>query len=177
MTDAPPPPPAPGSGPGPGPEPGWSPLRAHFIEAGPTFVSGDPRGDRIRLHYYHRPADGALVGKAWFGPGAEGPPGNAHGGSVAAVLDEAMGYAAWIRDIPVVAAKITVEFRAMLPLEIWITLEAWVERRTGRKVKARAHLLGPDGKPFAESNGLFIALPEEHFRALRRAREDEAAGA
>lgn len=160
-----------------GPEPGWVPLRAPFIEAGPTFVSGDPEGDRIRLHYYQRASDAALVGKVWFGPGAEGPPGNAHGGSVAAVLDEAMGYAAWIRDIPVVAAKITIEFRSMLPLETWVILEAWVERQTGRKVKVRAHILGPDAQPIAESDGLFIALPEDHFRALRRARDAGDAGA
>lgn len=160
----------------PDPEPGWRALSAPFIDRGPVFVSGDPTGERIRVHYFQREADSALTGKVWFGPGAEGPPGNAHGGGVAAVLDEAMGYAAWVREIPVVAAKITIEFRQMLPLDTWVILEAWIERRSGRKVKTRAHLLGANGKPFAQAHGLFIALPPDQFHRLREAREARERG-
>lgn len=82
----------------------------------PSFVSGDPFGNRIRVRYFKRERDGALVGKVWFGPGAEGPPGHAHGGSMAAVLDEALGAAAWMSGHPVVAAKLVTVFRRMLPL-------------------------------------------------------------
>ena len=38
-----------------------------------SFISGDPFGKRIRVRYFKRERDGALVGKVWFGPGAEGP--------------------------------------------------------------------------------------------------------
>ena len=78
-------------------EVGWTPIDPlGSVGTGRSFVSGEPDGDRLRVCYYRRDRDGALVGKIWFGPGAEGPPGHAHGGSMAAVLDEAMGAGAWL---------------------------------------------------------------------------------
>src|SRR6185369_4259517 len=100
-----------------GPELGWSAVSPFRDLASRTsFVSGDGNEHRLRVSYYIREADGALVGKAWFGPEAEGPPGCAHGGSIAAVLDEAMGAAAWMRGNPVVVRTLSVEFRSLLPL-------------------------------------------------------------
>lgn len=152
-------------------EPGWlwaDPL----LEVGSirSFVSGDPGGDRIRVSYFKREHDGALVGKVWFGPGAEGPPGHAHGGSMAAVLDEALGAAAWMLGHPVVAARLTTVFRQMLPLNTNVFLETQVESIKGRKLRVRGRLLGPTGEAFAEARGIFIELSFEHFRnlALRR---------
>ena len=44
------------------------------------------------------------------GPPIEGPPGHAHGGSMAAVLDEAMGAAAWMEGHLVVAVRLATSF-------------------------------------------------------------------
>lgn len=96
-------------------EVGWTPIEPlESVGTGRSFVSGEPSGDRLRVRYYRRERDRALVGKIWFGPGAEGPPGHAHGGSMAAVLDEAMGAGAWLAGHAVVAAKLTINFRRML---------------------------------------------------------------
>ncbi len=148
-------------------EPGWSPVNP-LLAVGTlrSFVSGEPAGDRLRVRYFRRDQDDALVGKVWFGPGAEGPPGHAHGGSIAAVLDEATGCAAWLAGHSVVAARLTIEFRRLLPLGTLATLEAWVEHTDGRKVATRGRLLGAGGEPFAEAEGLFIILPHERFRSL-----------
>ena len=155
-------------------EPGWSPLLGILpASTGARFVSKDDSGQRLRVRYYRRDADGALMGKVWFGPGTEGPPGHAHGGAMAAVLDEAMGYGAWISGHAVVAARIPVEFKTLLPLGAEVLLEAWVERSEGRKVHMRAHLLGPDGKPYSRSEGLFVVLGAQRFGELR----DKAAAA
>ena len=48
------------------------------------------------IHYFRTGPDRSLRAKVLFGPGTQGPPGHAHGGSMAAVLDEAMGGAAWM---------------------------------------------------------------------------------
>ena len=55
------------------PEDGWTPVEP-LCALGPTrsFVSGDPASERIRIAYFRRGADGALVAKVWFGPDAEG---------------------------------------------------------------------------------------------------------
>ncbi|MBW2476490.1 MAG: PaaI family thioesterase, partial [Deltaproteobacteria bacterium] len=76
-------------------EPGWTPFDAPAL-VGETlkFVSGDQTGNRFRVRYF-RDQDQALVARVWFGPVTEGPPGHAHGGSIAAVLDEVLGLAAF----------------------------------------------------------------------------------
>lgn len=148
-------------------EVGWTPIDPlGSVGTGRSFVSGEPDGDRLRVCYYRRDRDGALVGKIWFGPGAEGPPGHAHGGSMAAVLDEAMGAGAWLAGHAVVAAKLTIDFRRMLPLENEVLLETWVAQVDGRKVTTRGRLFDRGGEPYAEGEGLFIAIEAERFGTL-----------
>jgi hypothetical protein len=146
------------------PEPGWTPVEPPNLESGRgSFVSGEPAEGRLRVRYFRRSDDERLVGRAWFGSGAEGPPAHAHGGAMAAVLDEAMGSSAWLAGYPVVAAHIEVDFRRMLPLGTDAHLEAWIERVDGRKVFVRGRLARDDGKLFAESGGLFIVLDPERL--------------
>lgn len=148
-------------------EDGWVPIEPlESVGTGRSFVSGEPNGDRLRVRYFRRERDGALVAKIWFGPGAEGPPGHAHGGSMAAVLDEAMGAGAWMAGYQVLAAKLTTEFRRMLPLNTELMLDAWVDRVDGRKVKTRGRLYGQGGELYAEGEGLFIVLEAERFGPL-----------
>jgi acyl-coenzyme A thioesterase PaaI-like protein len=149
------------------PEPGWQPVEPFRIEGGRgSFVSGDPEGDTLRVAYFRRQGDRRLVGRAWFGPGTAGPPGHAHGGSMAAVLDEAMGAAAWMAGHIAVAVNLQTDFRAMLPLLTDATLEAWVERREGRKVWTAGRLHGDDGTLYAEARALFLRLDADRDRAL-----------
>jgi hypothetical protein len=74
-------------------EPGWEPFDAPALVGGSLrFVSGDRTGARFRMRYFRDDA-GHLVARVWFGPETEGPPDHAHGGSIAAVLDEVLGLA------------------------------------------------------------------------------------
>jgi acyl-coenzyme A thioesterase PaaI-like protein len=153
-------------------EPGWTPVEPLRIEGGRgSFVSGDPRGDTLRVAYFQRRDDGHLVGRAWFGAGTQGPPGHAHGGSTAAVLDEAMGAAAWQAGHAVVAVNLNVDLERMLPLGTDARFDAWVERVEGRKVHCRARLFGAgdpagDDGDYASARGLFLTLDEARFHAL-----------
>jgi acyl-coenzyme A thioesterase PaaI-like protein len=148
-------------------EPGWTPVDPLRLEGGPrSFVSGEPHGGRLRVRYFRRDSDGRLVGRAWFGPGAQGPPGHAHGGSMAAVLDEAMGAAAWMEGHLVVAVRLSTNFQRMLPLGTDALLEAWVERVEGRKVWTVGRLLAPGGEFFADADALFLKLDPDRFRPL-----------
>ena len=144
---------------------GWNPIDA-FPQR--SFVSGDPNGDRLRVQYYER--DSALLARVWFGPDAEGPPGHAHGGALAAVIDEAMGYAAWLAGHPVVAARLTTDFRRMLPLGTVCTIEPEVERVEGRKVHVAARIVGPDGTVHAEGSAIFVGLGPDALDTLNAIR-------
>jgi acyl-coenzyme A thioesterase PaaI-like protein len=107
-----------------------------------------------------------MVGRAWFGPGAQGPPGHAHGGSIAAVLDEAMGAAAWWSGHLGVAVRLDTRYLRMIPLGTDARLEASVERAEGRKVWARAALTDEGGEVFAKAEGMFVELDPERFGPL-----------
>jgi acyl-coenzyme A thioesterase PaaI-like protein len=143
---------------------GWEPVEPFQLEAEGSFLTGD-EGQRLRVRYFLR-ADGRLVGRAWFGPATQGPPGFAHGGSMAAVLDEAMGAAAWLAGHTAVAAHLATNFRRMLPLGTDAYLEAWIDRVDGRKVWTRGRLLDEHEVPFADAEALFVVLQPEQLKPL-----------
>lgn len=137
---------------------GTSTLSPMVAPSGRSWVIGRPNDERLRVAHFRRDADGALVGKVWFGPWTEGPPGHAHGGSMASVLDDAIGKVGWLNGHRVVAAKISVEFKKLLPIGTDANLEAFVERVEGRKVYTRGRLTDDAGNVFAEADGLFIEI-------------------
>lgn len=150
------------------PDPGWRPLAMpRSFGEGRSFVSGEVEGDRLLIHYYQRESDQALCAKVWFGLGAEGPPGHAHGGSMAAVMDEAMGFVGWVAGFPVVAASITIHFRRKLPLGKVLIVEAWIDRKEAGKVYTKGKIHDPGtGHVFCEGEGTFIERPMDYFGAL-----------
>jgi acyl-coenzyme A thioesterase PaaI-like protein len=85
---------------------------------------------------------------------------------VAAVLDEAMGAAVWLKGHMVVAARMTVDFRRLVPVGGELIVEAWVHAVDGRKIVARGRLLGSDGRPSAEAEGLFVVRTAEAFSRM-----------
>ncbi|MDY0301848.1 MAG: PaaI family thioesterase [Trichlorobacter sp.] len=120
------------------------------------FVSGQPDGNRFRTRYY-RDNEKHLHARIWFGPETEGPPGNAHGGAVAAVMDEGLGLAAWAAGHAVVVGNLNVSFRALLPVCKVVTLESRVVSVSGRKVLVQGRLFCGDAL-YAEGECLCITI-------------------
>jgi len=145
----------------------WESIDPLRIEGGEgSFVSGSTASQTLRVRYFRRRRDAHLVGRAWFGPGASGPPGHAHGGAIAAVLDEAMGAAGWLAGHPVVAAHLEVDYRAMVPLGTDGYIEAWVESVEDRKVRLGSRLEDESHALLAAARGLFVMLDAERFADL-----------
>jgi hypothetical protein len=149
------------------PPPSWELLTLpRNFGVGRSFVSGETDGDRLRIYYY-MDQDKALCALAWWGRGAEGPPGHAHGGSMAAVLDEGMGFAAWFAGNPVVAASITVDFEKRLPLGVVLEVRTQVQETTESKVNTTGRIQSRDGSEvYARATGLFVKRPIEEFGTL-----------
>lgn len=121
------------------------------------FVSGDPEGQRFRVRYFrNRQKD--LVARVWFGPETEGPPGHAHGGSMAAVLDEVLGLAAWAAGHPVVVGRLNIHFSQMLPIETVMQVETELVSVEGRKVKVTGRIVDANGTTFASADCLCINI-------------------
>ena len=139
-------------------EAGWVSFDApSLVGESLRFVSGEPDGNRFRVRYY-RDAKQQLQARIWFGPETEGPPGHAHGGSMAAVLDEVLGLAAWAAGYPIVVGNLNVSFRNLLPLQQVVTVESRVVSAEGRKVKVHGRICSGDAV-YAEGDCLCITLP------------------
>ena len=145
-------------------EEGWKELvfpKEYGI--GQSFVGGDNSSKRLMVKYFIRKSDKRFFAKVFFGKLAQGPPSHAHGGSMAAVLDEAMGLAAWAANYSAVAAKITIEYVAMLPLNTVTIVETWVDKTEGRKIWMKGEIKNEEGKVFSKGEGLYVSLPIEKF--------------
>ncbi|MEA3465206.1 MAG: hotdog domain-containing protein [Thermodesulfobacteriota bacterium] len=138
----------------------WTPFDApSLVGASLRFVSGEPDGDRYRVRYYCN-AKQELRARIWFGPETEGPPDHAHGGSMAAVLDEVLGLAAWTAGYAIVVGNLNISFRNLLPLGAVVTVESTVVSANGRKVMVHGKICQGD-TVFASAECLCITIAPE----------------
>ena len=95
-------------------------------------VSGpaNPMGIAITCH---RDGDDA-VAQVSFGAAFEGAPGRVHGGIVAAVFDDVMGFVLSMLQTPAYTGRLTVSYLAPTPLAVGLELRARLRVRDGRKL-------------------------------------------
>jgi acyl-coenzyme A thioesterase PaaI-like protein len=97
-----------------------------------------------------------------LGPAFEGAPGRAHGGSVAALFDEVMGFVLSVHATTAYTGSLTVTYRAPTPLGVELELRSRLKSRHGRKLRIVAEARHADAL-LAEADGLFIAVDPERF--------------
>ncbi len=137
---------------------GWTAFDAPgLVGESLRFVSGDPAGERFRIRYFLDSAQ-HLKARIWFGPETEGPPGHAHGGSMAAVFDEVLGLSAWAAGYPIVVGNLNVSFRNLLPLRKVVTLESKIVSAEGRKVMVHGRIFC-EKTTYAVGECLCITIP------------------
>ena len=95
-----------------------------------------------------------------LGASQAGPPGHAHGGTSAAIIDEAMGASAWMSGHRVVAAHLDFDYLRPVPLDEPLTLQGRVTEAEGKRVMTEGVILLPNGKPAVEGHGVFVAAPQ-----------------
>jgi acyl-coenzyme A thioesterase PaaI-like protein len=110
-----------------------------------------------------REGDVAVL-RTTLGPAFEGAPGRAHGGVVAALIDEVMGFVLSINATPAYTGRLTVTYRAPTPLGVEIEMRARLHARAGRKlqIEAEAH---HGTTLIAHGEGLFITVEPDSFAA------------
>lgn len=126
--------------------------------------SENPRGLGMRF----RLEDGRAI--AGFTPDdyLQGYPGRVHGGGVATMLDEAMGWAAYAAGVWATTAKLTMRFRQPVPLGQPVTVIGWVARDRGRFLELRSELRSGNGRLLAEAEGVFVRVSGQQAEELRR---------
>lgn len=89
----------------------------------------------------------------------QGPPGFAHGGASASLLDEAMGSAVWSAGYQVVAVNLQVNYLKPLPLDQPIWVNANIEKTEGRAVHANSAISLEDGTILVTGHGIYVEAP------------------
>jgi acyl-coenzyme A thioesterase PaaI-like protein len=107
--------------------------------------------------------DGRFVAHGRLGVAFEGPPGYVHGGQVALMFDEALGFANVAGGHAGMTARLSIRYRRPTPLRAELRLEAWTVGRQGRRITT-AGTLHAGETLCAEAEGLFVDIGAE--RAL-----------
>lgn len=142
------------------PPPDGGPM-SHFPEC---VVSGkaNPMGIGIDVRREGEEAVANVV----LGAAFEGAPRRAHGGVTAAIFDDVMGYVLALHRVPAYTGRLTVSYRARVPIGEALEVRAQLARRADRKltISAEMRLEGSEDHPvIADAEGLFIAIPLERL--------------
>lgn len=120
----------------------------------------NPHGHRLQVH---RDGDAVRTG-CTFDERHMGAPGIAHGGAVATVMDDLLGFLLFVVREPGVTRHLEVSYRKPVVLGQLYDGVACLERREGRKLFCTGSLTGPDGVVAVEAKGLFLVVGLEHFQ-------------
>ena len=127
----------------------------------PHYCFGCSKRNPLGLHLSFHMENGEV--KAPFTPQAEhqGWPGFVHGGLVATMLDEAMGWVTMSHGIWAVTGKINVRYREPVPLFETVTIVGMIERNRGRWVTVRAEVRSSEGAVLSEADAIFMRVSGE----------------
>ena len=124
-----------------------------FVERSPLSGPSNALAPPMVLKIVGEPGSQHVEGRVTFGQAYEGPPGSVHGGYVAAMFDEMLGYA---QLKPGYTASLTINYKLRTPLETELSLNAWVDREDGRKRYVKGECWA-EGNLVSTADGLFIA--------------------
>jgi acyl-coenzyme A thioesterase PaaI-like protein len=108
-----------------------------------------------------------VVTELCFGTPQTGAPGFAHGGSIATMFDDTFGVL-----LPAeleqagVTAKLEINYRRPVLLDLPMRIESWIERVEGRKVWTVAELRDVEEQAlYSDAHGLFLLVEASHWGA------------
>jgi len=128
------------------------------------FACGKDNLDGMRLRFAYDRKRARFVCRFRLGKRYTGPPGHAHGGIIATVLDEAMGKVNKLRHVVALTSTIRVDYLKPVPLNQPLRVESRELRVRGRYHTNAAEILDGKGQLLAHSEGVFVAIdPERRF--------------
>jgi acyl-coenzyme A thioesterase PaaI-like protein len=102
--------------------------------------------------------DGGVDGRFFVKQDHQGPPGYAHGGVIAAALDEAMALVLLAESTPAVTARLEVDLLAPAPVGTFVRVDARLEESDARALRLRARARSEDGDELAVGRGVFVRV-------------------
>ena len=121
----------------------------------------------LRLHFF-TDADNSVVCHLRLATRFAGPPGHAHGGIIATLLDEAMSKSNRARGIVAMTRHMEVEYLRPVPLGVPLTLTAQHTGAMGRRNHTEAQLKDASGQVLATAKAVFVTVNPELMKARQR---------
>ncbi len=118
-----------------------------------------PQGYHLQVR---RDGDGVLAEHV-FGARHSGAPGIAHGGAVATVVDDVLGFLLYVVQAPGVTRRLEVDYLKPVLTGVPYVVRGRVDRRDGRKIWVSCESAGPDGIVAFKAVGLFVVVALSHF--------------
>jgi uncharacterized protein (TIGR00369 family) len=128
------------------------------------FVCGQNNPDGMRLKFILDEERQTFVCRFRLSKRYTGPPGHAHGGIIACILDDAMGKVNKLHHVVALTREMTVEYLKPVPLLKPLRVEGREISVHGRQHINVAEILNDKNEVLARSRGIFIAIdPEKMF--------------
>jgi uncharacterized protein (TIGR00369 family) len=111
----------------------------------------------LRLHFF-ADDDRNVVCHTRLAARFAGPPGHAHGGIIATLLDEAMSKSNRARGILAMTRHLAIDYLRPVPLGVPLTLTARHTGTTGRRNHIEAQLADAAGNVLASAKAVFVTV-------------------
>jgi acyl-coenzyme A thioesterase PaaI-like protein len=95
-----------------------------------------------------------------LGAAFEGAPGRAHGGIVAAIFDDAMGFVVSMMGLTAYQGELTIRYLAPTPMRRELEVRAWPIERTGRRLIIDG-TISCDGAETARARGIHVIVDRD----------------
>jgi acyl-coenzyme A thioesterase PaaI-like protein len=102
--------------------------------------------------------DGGVAGRFFVKQDHQGPPGYAHGGVLAAALDEAMALLLFAEGTFALTGRLEIELLAPAPVGAFVSVSARLESAAERTLRLVAEAAGEDGERLATARGTFVRV-------------------
>ena len=122
------------------------------------FACGKNNAEGMRLKFSYDEERDCFVCRFRLAKRYTGPPGHAHGGIIATILDEAMGKVNRLRHVVAVTSQITVDYLKPVPLSKPLWVESREVKEQGRKHINMGEILNHKREVLARGEGLFVAI-------------------
>jgi uncharacterized protein (TIGR00369 family) len=134
------------------------------------FVCGQDNPDGMRLKFILDEARQTFICNFRLSNRYTGPPGHAHGGIIASILDDAMGKVNKLHHVVALTREMTVEYLKPVPLHQPLRVEGREIEKRGRTHVNAAEILNENNEVLARSRGIFIAIDPQKMFAKHLAR-------
>jgi acyl-coenzyme A thioesterase PaaI-like protein len=137
------------------------------------FVCGVENPCGLHLRFFN---DGyqRVVARVTLGEGCQSYPGVAHGGILAAILDETMGRALLADERPadiererfMFTARMEMRYRRPVPLNAEFIVRGRIDQDRGRMVLVSGEITLADGSVAVEASATLVNIPPEHVTQM-----------